>query len=54
MGNAGSHLATEEGVQFREGKKLIFHHEKVSHMEQEKGDIGVVVQIIIEPDERDQ
>ena len=54
MGNAGYQLTTEAGVPFMEGQKIIFIEEQDSTKEQVKGDIGVIIEIVLFNDEREE
>ena len=54
MGNAGSQLTTEAGVPFFEGQKVIFIEEQDSFKEQVMGDVGVITEIVMTDDERQE
>lgn len=55
LGNAhGYQLTNDAGVPFIEFQKVIFNEEKESLLVQVKGDIGVIVEIVLDAEKRDE
>ena len=50
----GYRLTNEADVLFMEGEKVIFNEDQASLLVQVNGDIGVIVNVFLDPDERSE